>query len=341
MVPVPRAVRTYTSNGWQDIALQGPQGPPGGLTTLAYAEFNASVQITSTNENAPNDVVSTGPVVFDGLPVWVEMFVPFLQPPLGQILFCNLWEDAINRGRLCLVSDVSGTYTQYLPGLLKRRYTPAVGTHTLKLTAFGAASGGVIGAGGSYLPGFIRVTKDVTGGSPVGVPLVTSLPSSPIDGQEIYFLADATNSIVWHLRYRAASASGYKWEFLGGLALEHTLGAQTTTTVGTVWHDLATVGPTLTVPLAGTYDVDYRARFYNPPAASNAQIGVAIGAATPLDIAGATAAIASTQGYPMSDIVRRDYAAGNALRVRYAIAGGVGTYTYDLRHLRLTPVRVG
>lgn len=49
------------------------------------------------------------------------------------------------------------------------------------------------------------------GGSDVA--LVTSLPANPVDGQEIYFLADSTNGIIWHLRYRVASS---KWEYVGG-----------------------------------------------------------------------------------------------------------------------------
>ena len=53
-------------------------------------------------------------------------------------------------------------------------------------------------------------------------PRVTSLPTTvqgglPIpDGYEVYFVGDATNGVIWHLRYNALSASAYKWEFIGG-----------------------------------------------------------------------------------------------------------------------------
>jgi hypothetical protein len=46
--------------------------------------------------------------------------------------------------------------------------------------------------------------------------LLSSLPSSPYDGQEIYYSADPTNGVIWHLRYRSASAPPYKWELVGG-----------------------------------------------------------------------------------------------------------------------------
>jgi hypothetical protein len=43
-------------------------------------------------------------------------------------------------------------------------------------------------------------------------PVLTALPASPVDGQEIYFQADAgPPAVVWHLRRRAS-----KWEFVGG-----------------------------------------------------------------------------------------------------------------------------
>jgi hypothetical protein len=45
-------------------------------------------------------------------------------------------------------------------------------------------------------------------------PLVTVLPSSPLNGQECYFSPQA--GTMWHLRYNDASASPYKWEVVGG-----------------------------------------------------------------------------------------------------------------------------
>jgi hypothetical protein len=44
---------------------------------------------------------------------------------------------------------------------------------------------------------------------------------APQDGDEVYYAADATNGVIWHLRYRAASSSSYKWEFVGGDAVCH------------------------------------------------------------------------------------------------------------------------
>ena len=47
--------------------------------------------------------------------------------------------------------------------------------------------------------------------------LVTSLPGSPTDGQEIYYQADSSNGIIWHLRFRSVASGGdvtYGWEYV-------------------------------------------------------------------------------------------------------------------------------
>jgi hypothetical protein len=77
-----------------------------------------------------------------------------------------------------------------------------------------------------------------------------------VDGDEVYFLASEPNSIIWHLRYRAAMASAYKWECVGGNGLMHDITA-TETTASTIYADLATVGPTIVLPLAGDFRVTY------------------------------------------------------------------------------------
>jgi hypothetical protein len=89
----------------------------------------------------------------------------------------------------------------------------------------------------------------------------TALPSSPGDGESFYYIADTTNGVVWHLRYRSASASAYKWEFVGGQALtaqvvtEQSLGGTTGSYI-----DVATVGPSITNPLAGDYLIKWGMR---------------------------------------------------------------------------------
>lgn len=84
-----------------------------------------------------------------------------------------------------------------------------------------------------------------------GPPLVTALPTTPYDGQEISLLVDSANGIVWHMRYRAASPNTQKWEFLGGLPLYSYLYApsvpnQTSWISPSDW-------PAIPIPIAGLY----------------------------------------------------------------------------------------
>jgi hypothetical protein len=54
----------------------------------------------------------------------------------------------------------------------------------------------------------------------VTTPLATTLPGSPVDGQET-ILTDSLTSPTWQwrFRYNAGSSSAYKWEFVGGSPL--------------------------------------------------------------------------------------------------------------------------
>ncbi|HVE80590.1 MAG TPA: collagen-like protein [Candidatus Dormibacteraeota bacterium] len=92
--------------------------------------------------------------------------------------------------------------------------------------------------------------------SAVSAPVVTTLPSSPSDGDEVTYQADATNGVYWHLRYRAGSASAHKWEFMGGGDLMSQIDTAENNN-GTAYHDLATVGPSITLPLAGDYIISH------------------------------------------------------------------------------------
>ena len=86
----------------------------------------------------------------------------------------------------------------------------------------------------------------------------TTLPATPFEGQEIYYAANAADSIIWHLRYRGAARSGSgAWEFVGGPAITAGASGSRTRTANDTWA-VITSGPELTIPRAGKYEVDYR-----------------------------------------------------------------------------------
>lgn len=173
---------------------------------------------------------------------------------------------------------------------------------------------------------------------------VTSLPGSPFDGQRVFYVADATNGVIWHLRYRAASASAYKWEYVGGAALNAELnGTESITSL--TFGDMTTVGPSITVPLAGDYDIDFRANVRPQPTQTNTGllVGVKIGAAAVglNDQIMSGAATDADDGTPAGLIRRTVSAASTVVKLQYAASPTGKTGIFERRRLSVRPVRVG
>jgi len=109
----------------------------------------------------------------------------------------------------------------------------------------------------------------ITGGAPQ---IVTALPTNPVFGDVVTYIADATNGVFWYLQYDATGT--YPWKFVGGAELRASVAGAANTASAT----FATLsGPTLAIVLPGEYDVTVQA---NITAASQVigGMGVAIGA---------------------------------------------------------------
>ena len=178
--------------------------------------------------------------------------------------------------------------------------------------------------------------NDISGNFLQGHELVSTLPVSPTDGQTVYLqtTAMAAAGIVWTFRYRAAAGT-YKWEFVGGppwvaeIATGQAGGSQN------AFIDLATVGPSITVPLAGEYTTIGTCRvFNNSPGANRCFIGVAIGAANP---AFDTAEDQANNGHysALSIVDLQTATAGAEFRLRYYQVNSSITFAY--RSLTVTP----
>lgn len=170
-------------------------------------------------------------------------------------------------------------------------------------------------------------------------PVVTSLPGSPVDGQEINYLADAANGVLWHFVYNAAAG---KWLFTGGPPLFSEAGTpgvdENTTNLG--YTTLATPGPALTLPLAGDYDVMHVYDGYNSGTSTNA-MSYQVGAAAAIDADGGQADFAAAN--KLANVVTRrrktGMTAGTLLSARYKVYGGTGNFRN--RRMEIYPVRVG
>lgn len=176
-----------------------------------------------------------------------------------------------------------------------------------------------------------------------GRELVSSLPSSPVDGQEIFFQSAgmATNGEIWHLRYNAASASSYKWEFLGGSQLYSTVTTDQSTT-STSYAALTTAGPSIALPLAGDYEITHGFRGYNSTANNWAAMSYDIGATGAVDADYVMVYMFSATQGAVSRVqrtIRKTGLSAVTLTAKYRVSGGTGYFEY--RQLEVKPIRVG
>ena len=169
---------------------------------------------------------------------------------------------------------------------------------------------------------------------------VTALPVGA-DGQEIYFQADSSNGIIWHLRYRGTAAGGsatYPWEFVGGPALTARTNASVTATTST--NTAKTGGPSFTLPLVGQYRLTYGATI--APSAAGAYPAITPfyaaatmgGAANNEVVQGAAAFYASVAGETYETVT-----SSSTLEIYYR--SDSGTATFIRRFLTAVPIRVG
>lgn len=158
---------------------------------------------------------------------------------------------------------------------------------------------------------------------------------SPEDGDEVYLEVDATNGVMWHLRYVAAETT-YKWRKIGGPPLlSEVLTAEATSS--TTYVALTTAGPSIALPRAGDYDV--------PGGVLTTTLGIMsydIGAtaAVDADAVGEPSSGAGTQGHGHSYRKRRKAGLTSAtLTAKYKTPTGASV-TFEHRSLQADAVRV-
>lgn len=179
-----------------------------------------------------------------------------------------------------------------------------------------------------------------------GVPTYeTSLPSPAVDGQEIYYRADSTNGIIWHLRYRNAFNGGstsYPWEYVGGQELVGYTATDSSRT-NTAYGDLAAgAGPSVTLPLAGDYDITVAARAYMSTTSAAGYMSYEIGAAAALDADGLDIfALTGAAGMTPNHMATRRKTGLTAVTLTAKYKASSGSISASNRMLRARPVRVG
>jgi hypothetical protein len=161
-------------------------------------------------------------------------------------------------------------------------------------------------------------------------------PASPNDGDTWILPADTTNGIMWVFRYRAASASAYKWEFVGGAPTYQRIDTDQGTASATP-VDLATVGPQFTLPRAGDYTCRFGAEVYNNTTAGSeftALMRAAVTVVAPIYGTG----VANLPGVMSHEAVAAGAAASDVVKLQYWVNSGTGNWRK--RWLSVQPVRV-
>jgi len=210
---------------------------------------------------------------------------------------------------------------------------------------------------GTSQPGDIRVQNNVaylcvrpTTNAPTPWPMTpgvatygTSLPNGPYDGQEAILVDSLTNpSYQWRFRYNAGSTSAYKWEFVGGTPRSTVVGAGETCNSGSL-VDLATVGPSFTIPRNGDYLLS-GSYFSQQPAAGATQYGLAETCRNGATMGSNFWLICSYYaqgayaGSSLAPSLATGLAAGDVIKFMYRVA--LAGVTFTARNLTVQPVRV-
>lgn len=193
---------------------------------------------------------------------------------------------------------------------------------------------GSFGVDGPFYVGRVEITGSGTS--------VSALPASPYDGQIIFYTADATNGIIWQFRYRAASASSFKWEYVGGTPLFTTINntgvtGTSETTASNTYVALTTPGPSLTCPLGGDYQVDIGATSNH--ATSSGVMSYDIGGTGASDNDAFWFGTGACYANHYGTRIKTGLAASTALVSKYRTVSA--TADFHNRWMRITPVRVG
>lgn len=163
---------------------------------------------------------------------------------------------------------------------------------------------------------------------------VTALPGSPVDGQEVFYAADAANSIIWHLRYRTSLT---RWEFVGGSPLRSSVATSESLTSST-YGDLTTVGPSLTVPLTGTYRIALGSRIgVNNTANTFGAMSIQIGGTAAVD-ADRVAGNTFFGSHFFRWLPSKSLTASTALTAKYKSSDNATNVTWEQREIQLVPV---
>lgn len=153
---------------------------------------------------------------------------------------------------------------------------------------------------------------------------------------EVYLEVDSANGIQWHFAYESGETT-YKWRFLGGPPMTSLVATSESTSSATD-VDLATVGPSITIPRGGDYDLDFGATISGSNS-SNAQVSLYANAGLIFATLANQTAIAGALFACWRAVRAVGRATSDVMKLKYLSTAGASA-TFANRTLRLWPVRI-
>jgi hypothetical protein len=331
----------------------------GGLVELGYRETTFTNTITATTAATAQTLMGAVTVVCDGSPIELEVFLAGARPDTAagnRQLYLTLLIDGsrvLDQFGLVITPSAGDVFR---PTTMRKRLTPTAGVHTYEVRAYVDAGTGFIESGSTPTrnASYIKVNKIIQASQFIvplaSAPLVTSLPSVPIVGQEVRYVADATNGVYWNLHYDGLGT--YPWKFIGGRELTSmVLANQGVGLTTNTYIDLGTVGPQITVPLAGDYRIEWGSNAsLNAGVSTVAGMGIKFGSASAPANANPETRWVAHIGQPTTSggairaaisnfDIATDVAASTLIKAQYFHNNGnIAAFAY--RSLSIVPIRV-
>lgn len=192
------------------------------------------------------------------------------------------------------------------------------------------AMGGVIAIDNAGVTSFAAGNKNFG--------FVTALPGSPTTGDRCIYTDSLTvPTYRWLLVYNGSDTNANKWQVLGGSPLAADA-AGTVTTASTTYATPTGGQNTITLPLAGDYDV-WGAFQSSNTGANLSTLSYAIGATVASDNWAGNNFQGSQQSNPLVPARQLGRSASDLIAEK--VKTGAGTASFFRRSLRAMPVRVG
>lgn len=142
----------------------GAIGPIEGTlrTEISYVEYTALVSIDQTTEGTAVAVVAAPALVCDGTtPIWIEFFCSRVVLGANAYLIAMLCDGGSSIGSFATMNN-SAVAADAVSCLVRRKLTPAAGSHTFAIKAYSSILSYIVGGAGGdgvEVPGYIRITR--------------------------------------------------------------------------------------------------------------------------------------------------------------------------------------